>query len=514
MSGDERWLGDGNGDDHGPSDSSGPHGDHGPDPVEEFFAAHRAQVRDEPFDDLTWQRIRDGRRRSRSTRRGAWAAGLVAAAAALAVVVGPSLLPGVEDPDLAGPQPSVTDPSTGEPPTDTLPTGEPTSGPSEPTPGPDEPTSGPEEPTGPDDPTGTDVPGDGRVTAPVPEGEIPDSARFADFSTADPEPATDTGVRFALVMEECPENGFCATLARSDDGGITWAPHADLRELGLVHELTFTDQGRGWVWGDKAPAWSTTDGGRTWTVVRVGDATVQDLSVRGDELLATTLTYGTGSCPTAGDCPISDGAVVLTDPTDTDWRDDVVHDLGPVVSAELLDTHSTRYVITTSSAGGPVTSLLRLQEGRLEPTAGLNDCGAGPVAITASTGDPAHLWALCDDEFGLALHESDNGGRAWLPTNLTVPTFVLGESPPLLVSIAADHLLLVGEGNHAVTADGGQTWSSEAFLPGADARPERLEVTMFGEVIAFPTADQASAALAFWRSADGGATWESVPVRP
>lgn len=486
------------------------------DPVEEFFAAHRALVRDEPTDDLTWERIREQGRRGRSNRRGAWVAGLVAAAAALAVVLGPQLLPGTDEPDLAGPQPSVTDPDSGdhELPGEPLPTGEPTGGPDEPTSGPDEPTSGPDDPTGTDEPAGTDTAtSEETMTTPVPPGVLPQDGRFTDVTTADPEPQTDTGVRYAVVMEECPVDGYCALLARSEDGGITWAPHADLRQLGHVHRLTFVDHSRGWVWGDKAPLWTTTDGGRTWTRVQVSAdesvSAVSAVSVRGSELLAITVTRDDRTC---GATTCSRGAVVLTSPTDTDWRDDVVHEMGAVETADVLETKTARYVVARESAVGPVTGLFRLQEGRLEATAALTGCDTGPVAITASTRDPDHLWALCDDEFGLALHETANGGRTWMPLNQTVPTFVLGERPPLLASVRADHLLLVGEGNFTVTLDGGRTWTDEQFLPGADSRPERLTTTLFGEVIALPTADPASGDLAYWRSGEDGAPWERVPA--
>ena len=468
------------------------------DPVEEFFAAHRAQVHEEPADDLTWQRIRDGRRRGGSRRRGAWAGGLLAAAAALAVVFGPGLLPDAVEPDLAGPQPSVTEPATGDPsPADAPPTEWPTG------------STGPTSADGTTGPTGTDDPDEPQtVTTPVPE-QLPEGGRLTDVSLADPESGTDAGGRYALVMEECPANGFCAMLLTSEDGGTDWEPQADLRELGLVHRIFFADQRRGWVWGDKAPVWATTDGGRTWTQILVDGDAVEEVSVQGDALLAVTVTYESQTC-TSSDCPVVFGQVVLTDPADTDWRDNGFQDLGAIQEAELLAAGDTLYVVARQVSSGPVTRLLRLQDDQLESTADLMGCGAGPVAVTLSTQDPQHLWALCDHERGLALHESENGGRTWSPTNVTAPSFVLGERAPLLVSTAADHLLLIGEGNYAVTTDGGETWSSEDFLPGAEARPERLQVVRSGEVIAYPAATQASTDLAYWSSTDGGTSWAVV----
>ncbi|WP_109472939.1 hypothetical protein [Ornithinimicrobium cavernae] len=458
-------------------------GGNGRDPVEEFFAAHRAQVREEPADEVAWRRIRDGRQGARSARRGAWTGALVAAAAALGLVFGPSLLPDTEEPNLAGPGPSATDPSGGS-------------------------STASEDPTGEDTQAPTDelIPDPVVVTTPVPEGGLPADGRFTDVTTADPEPATDSGQRYAIVMHPCSTRGWCSVLADSADGGTTWAPRADLAELGMVHRVLFADHGRGWVWGDKAPVWTTTDGGRTWSGIDTGAGSVTDLALQGDELIVATSTYDDCARTT---CLLPSGSVLLTDPTGILWAQDVVRDLGPVESAEIIGAAGGRYVVALGEEGR-VSEVLRLQEGRLESTAELGSCEDGPVAVTASVDSPDHLWALCEDQRGLALHETDNGGRTWTPANLTVPSFVLGEQPPLLASTGAGHLLLVGEGNYAVTTDGGQTWSAEAFLPGADARPEQLEATMFGELIAYPTQDQVSEELAYWSSVDGGLIWEVV----
>lgn len=479
------------------SQQPGP-GGRGQDPVEEFFAARRAQVRDEPADEVAWERIREGRRRARSGRRGAWTGGLVAAAAALAVVVGPSLLPTTEEPDVAGPAHSSSEPAGPADPSATEPA--------------DQPTSDPETPTD------EETPEPLVVTTEAPGGGLPADGRFTDVTTADPEPGADTGVRFAVVLRPCDSQGWCSVLASSDDGGASWAPRADLEQLGMVHRVLFIDHERGWVWGDKASPWATTDGGRTWNAVDTGADYLADLSVQGDQLLATTLTYHGCAGESTGTCGLPSGSVVLTDPTDFFWGDDVVHDLGQVEQARTLDSGDVRYVVAgTGERDGVI--VLRLQDSVLESTATLDACGPGPVAVTASgspdeggVGWSTALYALCDDERGLALHSSPNSGRTWEPANATVPSFVLGEQPPLLASVGTGHLLLIGEGNYTVTTDGGQTWSAEAFLPGADGRPERLEVTMLGDLIAYPTPEQATPGLAYWRSGDGGLTWETVDL--
>lgn len=478
--------------------------------VEQFFAAHRAQVRDEPADDLTWQRIRDGHRAERSRRRRAWGGGLVAAAAALALVAGPSLLPDAEAPEVAGQTPSESGPTpseTGSVPSQTGPETSPSEDPGLPSATTTAPTSPP-----------TSVGEPRVVTAPVPEGELPADGRVTDVTTADPEPTSDTGVQLAAVMSPCPSRGWCTVLADSADGGITWAPRADLTELGMVHRVLFTDDQRGWVWGDKAPLWTTTDGGTTWTEIPISGDAVEQLEVHDGLLVAVTTSDDPQAC-TSGDCPVGSRQVLLADLTDTDWRDERVQDLGGIEAAEIRATADVLYVVARERVDGPVTQVLRLQDGSWETTAEVGSCGDGPAAVTGSgrpgtrgVGWETGLVALCDDDRGLTVQSSPNGGRSWTSSDLTVPSFVLGELPPLLASQESGHLVVIGEGNYSVTTDGGESWSAEAFLPGTDGRPERLEVTQFGEIIAYPTPEQASADLAFWRSVDGGQTWEAVPL--
>ena len=478
---------DESGRDEGGRDDQGPDRD-APGSVEDFFAAHRAQIREEPADELTWQRIRDGRRLEHPRRRGARAGALVAAAAALAFVFGPSLIPDTDLPDIAAPATSTgqTEP-TGTEPTGTAPTG-----------------------TGPSaDPTATSPDSAGQsVSTPVPEGEIPQDGWFADTTSIDSEPTVDSGVRFGIVNRPCPRGGLCSLLVTSADGGTVWAPQADLAALGQVDHVRFADARRGWTWGSQTPGmWATTDGGASWTAIPIPGDRALEVSVRDGILLAITA-QDIQCVTTPCDATL---AAVLTEATDEDWTQDVIADLGQARDASVLDTVSVRYVSTTSATG--VVTAFRLQDGTLETMAELSSCGTGPVGITASRQDPSHLWALCDDERGLALQESENGGRTWLPSNLTVPSFVLGERPPLMASTSADHLLLVGAGNLTLTTDGGATWSREAFLPGATSAPASLELTLLGDVIAYPTPEQSGPDLAYWQSVDGGVTWEVTTPR-
>lgn len=476
-------------------------GKHGPDPVAQFFATHRAQVRDEPADDLTWQRITSGHRQSRRHTRQAWGAGLVAAVAAAAVVLGPGLLPDATPPVTGPASTSNTPANTAEEPTGDLPTG------------------GPE-----------------AITAPIPQGELPQDGRLVSISPAGQNPSVDSGVRFALVSHPCAGQGQCATLADSVDGGLTLAPRADLSALGDVDRVLFVDSHRGWVWGAGTTTWLTEDGGTTWSPVDTGNRQVLDISVRDNELLATT--RGT-DCTNAA-CTGTQGALIRTDPLDLDWSDNVIADLGPVDQANILDAGDSRYLVTAGEQGSPL-SVSRLQDAALESTATPTDCGSGPVAVTVAgprtvvransspttdtgtstnTGTSADqatdttLYALCDDVQGLSLRTSNNGGRTWSPSADIVPSFVLGEQPSLIASSAPDHVLLIGDGNYTTSLDGGASWSPEAMLPGATGRPDRVEVDLFGDVILYPSAEQAGTDLAYWRSGDWGTTWEEVPLVP
>ena len=97
------------------------------------------------------------------------------------------------------------------------------------------------------------------------------------------------------------------------------------------------------------------------------------------------------------------------------------------------------------------------------------------------------------------------------------------EEPDIVISVGGDGTLLlfykVGPSPRAwwgmlkSSADGGRTWSAEAFLPGAEGRPAAIEVTRFGAIIVYPTSEQAGPNLAFWRSDVAGATWQVVTPR-
>src|SRR5699024_1494915 len=99
----------------------------------------------------------------------------------------------------------------------------------------------------------------------------------------------------------------------------------------------------------------------TWTqVLTEGDA-VEQVAVHGTVLVAVTATYDPQAC-TSGDCPAGTRQLVLADPTDTDWRDDIYQDLGNVEAAEVLGTTDVQYAVARQSAEGPVTRVLRLQD--------------------------------------------------------------------------------------------------------------------------------------------------------
>src|SRR5690606_985324 len=158
--------------------------------------------------------------------------------------LGPSLLPDADRPDVAGP-PNQEMPSVDA--TGPLPSSEATESP------------------------------DQLVTAPVPDGEIPERAWFTDTTTADPGADTDSGGGFGLGARAGRAEGSGAPVVRSADGGLSWVLRAGLEQLGLVGRVMFTAPRRGWAWGAKSPLWGTTDGGATWSTIPTGASRVLDV---------------------------------------------------------------------------------------------------------------------------------------------------------------------------------------------------------------------------------------------
>lgn len=434
--------------------------------VEEFFAAHRAAVQEQPADEVTWARIRDRRRSGRRGARWGTVLGLGAAAAALAVAAYVSL-PSILETPPAGPTTTLT-------PTDPAPT--------EPGPTATEPTRV----------VPTEVPDDLAVTAVSSVGDTV----------------------YALGLQEgCPDGEDCVLLVRSTDRGESWTVVAVVS--GSAFGVVFADADTGWVWGD-GDLRVTRDGGRTFTEMAHAGDVVTDVVTDGVRLAVATAR----DCLNQQGCVdhrlavstieaenLSDDTVALTDdPAD---RHAVTVSMGAdAVFAGLEPVETAGLAFETE-----LTRLVRVQDGSLDVLADPMDCVASPSALLAAA---ERVFVAClqvgqDGEPGsdVAVIASDLGGRVWGSAGQGFPAPYGG----LFLAVTnADHLVAITPDEMLASTDGGQTFTEPPVpLPYTASSVRSLTGAADGTVVAvILTAPEDPPS--YWTSTDHGQTWERIDL--
>ncbi|GAA1161145.1 hypothetical protein [Ornithinicoccus hortensis] len=434
--------------------------------VEEFFANRRAEVVDQPADDLTWQRIADRHRRERRTSRWTARAGLGVAAAAVAVTayaLWPQDVP--ETPNPAGPTTEQTP----------------------------EPTA--EETVGPPvtDETPTSVPGDFAIT------RLTDAGQGDIFATG-------------TYGSGCVYDAVCAVLIHSGDGGVTWEVVADLVPAG-IDRVEFADAEVGYGWSSTGRSLAvTSDGGRSWADVPVPDDTfehVWDVAVRDGRVVIA----GAAGCDGDGVC--ADAVFVQAQLGSAPTAEDVLTAPAPTPVTDLrveLTGTETFLVGTpaTGTEGGESVVVQRLQSGRLESVAQPLDC-ADPVAFAAAAvGDTVFLGCRTDDGTGtsseVAVASSTTGGRTWAGAG---ESYAAPSSSVWLAAPDAEDLVLVTPDEALTSTDGGRTFAEpEQPLPVTSPSLGGLRAGADGAVYAWQELLPGEVSdPGYWVSTDGGATW-------
>ena len=477
-----------------PRTPSEPRDEH--DPVADFFAAERDDIRPLPADDVRWQRIT---REARQARRTGWWRYAVAAAAV--VVVGGSVW-GVARHDgttEAGSRPAVTQtvyveatptaaPSTEQRTSQTAPVAPATT-----------------VATAPTTPDGTAVPSDFRVVS---------------VSTVA------SGRLFALGSVSCAGTS-CAAVATSADRGATWslrgrvpghavAPRVDaagatLGTSGTVTDVRFADDATGWVFG--SAVLRTTDGGRTWSDYgHAGGPAVVDLETDGRTVyLATAASCASGTC--GGDLSLVSAAVGAT-------RADTVvgvRDVGQGLQRADIWLGGSAPVVGV--VGSQPVDLLRVGDGGSGLLGSPDTCPTTGSTRLVGPASGSGLVLLCAPEgaagsLHLPLVTSPDLGATWS----TVPgsgATVVDAGAVTAAASDASHLLVASGGSSdvhgslSVSADGGRTWHEPASPPPLPGRGWAWVASPgAGTYYAVPV----DATGSFWRSTDRGEHWSEVRV--
>lgn len=510
--------------DTGPFDAREPFGPDldGPDPVRDFFAAHRDQIVEHEADDLTWQQIRRQARAADGSRRRAWltGAGIAASAAILGLVLMQAFRGGDEPPSPAPPPTAATDDSsiTGtEEPTGDAPTPEPTEATGEET---------GQEPAEETTPEGAEQPPEDPATEP-PSGTAPAEDPGSEDEETDAGPPQDEipmidagwtnlpmgmGERLASIRKTACEDGtdgLCSTLYLSEDGGLTWGEPVDLDALGIT-EVDRTEDAL-WGWGP-AGLLRSEDLGRTWTEVPHHGPQVLRVKAWPQEMVVVTGDCSGGSC--------TDVRITLVDPDTEDATDGPTVEVGETVSAPVLPRRTQEAVYVRFDGDAPEDAeVWRVpvdgSEGSsLRPA---DHCSAGPGVRTELVGAARtedDLYLACqgtgDGEDGtVELLRSGDGGQEWEP--------VATVDAPRLCGLAT------GDGTDIVLAAVGGIWAShdsgESFTRTLE-HPTLEECRISELVYASGTTyvGRARTGLGttnpagFFRSHDAGDSWEFVVV--
>jgi hypothetical protein len=420
------------------------------DPVEEFFARERREVRDLPTGPDHWEGILSESRRP--ARRG-WLPYLGAAAAA-AVVVG-AIAYGTTanrdhhtSPATASRQATatvtrtVTAPATGSSPGRTS----------------------------------------GGSSSTTPSGPLPAPVSFEAVSMSN----AGEGHVYAMGSARCGDTApHCVAVVGSDDDGATWATRASFPKSvtsgarstpGQANQLSgirFAKPEVGYLYGGSV--WRTTDGGHQWRSFDVGGQRVLSLETDGRTVWFVTA----GSCrqgaqPDKGGC--SDVAV-WSAPVDAS-KATKVRTLAlarPVESAWLSMDGSDAYV-SVSYGDRSLQTLPQRVSGAPTTMPRPQGCAStGGVWVWGTARADGHLVAVCASAFApaktYALSSSGDRGKSWSPAVDAPDLGTPGSAGVWLTAVDAQHLVAVQQGlptsspvdqptTLLSSTDGGRTWSS------------------------------------------------------
>ena len=473
------------------------------DPLEDFFAHERGEVRELPAGEDRWESMLAESRRPR--RRGAvvWfgaaaAAAVVVASVAVATGNGPGLQEASDTTTTSATTSARTPPSTVTVTQTALPR-----------------------------PAGSapvKVPGASSTTPASEVLRVPVGFGLASMTNAG------GGHLFALGSGSCSA-GDCTAVAASDDDGRTWSTRASFTDLTTrgplvtpagAHQLVgirFATAQIGYVFGSEVRR--TTDGGRSWTPVDVGGRTVLSLETDGSRVwMATAAACAhTGSPAVPRGCS---GLQVRTGSVTNSSTQAVAVDRTTAVveNAWVAMDGSDAYLNATAAdpqqparairvSGTP--AVLPVPEG-CDPAQGLT------LAATANT--RGTLVGVCPSSDApdrrYTVVTSKDRGATWVPRpapGLGTPT----AAGVWLTATDADHLVAVRQALPASTGEvpspttllasstGGAAW--EQVAPGGSDSTAWAGAAGGGLVYAF------SGGGSYWLSNDAGSTFATVPLR-
>ncbi|SDO86225.1 hypothetical protein SAMN04489867_0780 [Pedococcus dokdonensis] len=465
------------------------------DPVADFFARERADIRDLPAGTDRWESIVTEAQRPVRHHWFPYLAGAAAVVVVGGVIWGTGHGPGTDQ--AADPASSTASVAT----VTTTATGTPSA-----------------------QPTATDSPSSAPST-------VATTGPFLTPTSFDLVSMTNAGGKhvYALGSASCPK-GECTVVIGSDDDGASWTTHASLTSLtspgpratpagpDQVVGIRFANPEVGFVYG--STTMRTVDGGRSWRPMDVGGRTVLSVETDGSTVWMVTAAKcqradaaGARGCSgldvrsldVTSSAPQQTEALDLPEPVESAWLS--MDGADAYVSVSYLDpsTHTPPRRVS----GKPVT---------LARPGGCQELGGLWVWGTANR--KGGLVAVCqigdaNGSYGVAT--SSDRGATWSEARIARG---LGPTQPTgvwLTAVDLDRLVAVSQGlptsalkstavpTLVTSGDGGATWTRPKAAP--SGVPDWVGAAGGGLVYAV------SGGRSYWVSHDSGTTFEEVPLR-
>ena len=463
------------------------------DPVADFFARARDDIRELPAGTDRWESIVLEASRPRRRHAMPYLAGAAAVVLVGGVIWGNSRVPPT---DLA------SDPSSS---TSAVPTVAVTR------------TVGPQVAVPPATGTPSGDPSPQASTGPLP---VPSSFGIVSMSNAGGKHL------YALGSATCPK-GECTAVIGSDDDGTSWTTRASFETLttpgagstpdraNQVVGIRFATEQIGYVYG--STTMRTVDGGRSWKSVDVDGRIVLSLETDGKQVwMATAGSCQHGVGPAAqgcGDLQVRSGSV-----TDSTTHQVAVPPTPSAVdSAWIAMDGSDAYLNRASSAPMSPWAPIRVsgKPGKLAVPSG---CSHDAMWVTGTANAPGTLAGVCPtagkptEEYTIAV--SADRGKSW--TTRPAPALGLPRGTGIwLTATDAEHLVAIRQGIPSSSKHDEPATLLTSGNGGADWTPAKLgpdTLPAWTGSAGGPLVYAIGGGLSYWRSNDSGATFESVPL--
>jgi hypothetical protein len=342
------------------------------------------------------------------------------------------------------------------------------------------------------------------------------------------------------------DSSICTSIARTDDGGLTWSglpapPVGGPEALTGVTGLRFLNASYGWAFGPEL--WATDNGGESWHQVNTGSSSVTDLETINGRAYALF-----GDCyqvsPAGGDKIAHCGSYTLETAT---ARSDTWTPVGGIPAdlaapAGEQEGGSAGLQLTGATSATPATGYLvapdgMLYEGPLDGSAwhqvATLPCTPGSAELDGlpqhailtadgvTPGGQTRLALVCvssTQASSVVYRSSDNGANWTEQTSLGSTSASLIGLPQSLTALPNGTLILATEPGGSATGGiyllllGASKWQAAPLSDSSAATYGFTYVGMTSPLQGVALSDNPSL-HEIWMTTDGGQTWQAYPIK-